>query len=470
MEKSQLIRILRTFDKKEVREFRKWANSPAHNLRQDVVDLFEYLAAGNHLYSNVSLEKEKVFEAIYPGKTYSDAELRQAMHFLLKTVEEFLVYNELLQDEVRAQTALAKVYRQRQLPKLFHKSLDAGRKTQEQQPYRNHHYFENEYLLQFEEFNYLSNLGRSVPLNLQELSNTSDTAFIINKLQIASIMLSHQKVFKTDYDTGLLESVLTHVEKNPALLENHAIAIYYYSYKSGIESTNEQHFQNLKEQINRHGHLFPLNEIRNTHLLALNYCIGRLNAGDLAYVREAFDLYRQGLAKDIFLENGLLSRFTFRNIVAIGLQLQEFDWVEHFIHHYSGYLDEKYRDAFVHFTLGHLHFEKKNYTEAMKLIARFDYDDILISLVAKTMQLKMYYELDEFNALESLLGSMKTYLQRKKVMGYHKNNYKNIIHYTKKLLKVTPYDKDQKQQLKQELEATNPLTERKWLLAQLDNL
>jgi hypothetical protein len=195
-----------------------------------------------------------------------------------------------------------------------------------------------------------------------------------------------------------------------------------------------------------------------------------LNAGEISYVREAFDLYRQGFSKGIFLENGVLSRFTFRNVVAIGLQLKEFDWVERFIHTFGPFLEEKYRDSFVCFNLGHLHFEKKNYKEAMKLIARFDYDDILISLVGKTMLLKMYYELDEFNALESLLGSMKTYLQRKKVMGYHKNNYQNIILYAHKLLKVKPFDKEQKQKLRQEIEHTTPLTERKWLLAQLDNL
>jgi hypothetical protein len=371
---------------------------------------------------------------------------------------------------VRAQAALAKVYRQRQLPKYFHKSLETGRKLQEQQPFRNHHYFENEYLLQFEEFNYLSNMGRTVPLNLQELSDANDAAFIINKLQVGNIMLSHQKVFKTDYRTGLLEDVLRFIENNPAHLENHAIGMYYYSYKSGTGENTEYYFQKLKEKIEQHGHLFPLNEIRNTYLLAVNYCIGRLNAGEISYVREAFDLYRQGFSKGIFLENGVLSRFTFRNVVAIGLQLKEFDWVERFIHTFGPFLEEKYRDSFVCFNLGHLHFEKKNYKEAMKLIARFDYDDILISLVGKTMLLKMYYELDEFNALESLLGSMKTYLQRKKVMGYHKNNYQNIILYAHKLLKVKPFDKEQKQKLRQEIEHTTPLTERKWLLAQLDNL
>ncbi|MCU0346078.1 MAG: hypothetical protein MUC59_03985 [Saprospiraceae bacterium] len=55
-------------------------------------------------------------------------------------------------------------------------------------------------------------------------------------------------------------------------------------------------------------------------------------------------------------------------------------------------------------------------------------------------------------------------------MGYHKDNYKNIIQYTKKMLKVAHYDKAQIQKLKSEIESTNPLTERKWLLAQLDKL
>ncbi|MBI5914595.1 MAG: hypothetical protein HY842_04400 [Bacteroidetes bacterium] len=412
----------------------------------------------------------KVFQALYPGKTYNDAEMRQAMYFLLRAVENFLVYNELLKDEVRSQATLVKVYRQRQLTKLFQKTIEEGWAIQQKQPHRNHQYFENEYLLQFEQYNYLSSLGRTVPLNLQEISDSNDIAFIINKLQVGCIILSHQKVFNANYRLGLLNHVLEFVENNSALLDNPAIAIYYFTFKASTEGDNELFFQKLKERVNLHGDLFPLQEIRSIYLFALNYCIGRMNTGELAYVVEAFDLYKQGLSKDIFLEDGLISRFTFRNIVAIGLQLKEYDWVETFIRQYQRFLEEKHRDSLVQFNLAHLHFEKKNYKQAMKLIAQFDYDDILITLVAKTMLLKMYYELDESNALESLIGSMKTYLQRKKIMGYHKDNYKNIIQYTKKLLKVAHYDKEQKQKLRQEIESVNPLTERKWLLLQLDNL
>ncbi len=470
MEKSNLVSVCRVLEKKEVKELRKWVNSPAHNLRQDVADLFEYLVSGQHLHSEKHLEKERVFQAIYHGKTYSDAEMRQVMHFLLRVIENFLVYNELLRDEVRSQTILAKVYRQRKLTKLFQKTMEAGWEILRKQPHRNHQHFENEYLLQFEQFNHLSSLGRTVPLNLQEVSDSNDISFIINKLQVGCIMLSHQKVFNTNYNLGLLSPVLEFVENNKNLLENPAIAIYYFTFKANTESDNEGNFIALKEQVRLHGDFFPLSEIRSIYLFAINYCIGKINIGEFNYIREVFDLYQQGLSKDIFLENNQMSRFTFRNIVASGLQLKEYDWVKSFIEQYQHFLDENHRDSFVQFNMAHLYFEKKDYTLAMKLIAQFDYDDILIMLVAKTMLLKMYYELDEFSALDSLLGSMNTYLQRKKVMGYHKDNYKNIIQYTKKMLKVTHYEKEQILKLKQEIEAVNPLTERKWLLAQLDKL
>ena len=148
----------------------------------------------------------------------------------------------------------------------------------------------------------------------------------------------------------------------------------------------------------------------------------------------------------------MLSRFTFSNVVTTGLNLKEYKWVEDFIRDYSKFLDDKHRESFVHFNVARLHYEKKEYDKAMRLFAQSDYDDLLMSLNAKTMLLKMYYELDEMNALESLLGSMRTFLQRKKVMGYHKSNYKNILHFTKKLLRTTAYGKEQKEKLRHEIE------------------
>lgn len=257
MEKSHLVHILLTFDKKELRELRKWLQSPAHNLRQDVVNLFDHLVANDHLRSEKHLVKEKVFAAVYPGRTFSDDEMRQVMHWLFKAVENYMVYSELLKDEVRSKIMLAKVYRQRQLPKLFQKTIEEARKTQEQQPFRNHLFFENEYTLQFEQYTYLSGLGRTVPLNLQEVSDTNDVAYLANKLQLSCIMLSHQAVFKTDYKLNMLEDLLKQVESNSQLLGIPAIAIYYHQFQAITKPNDEAHYENLKEQIVQNGSLIP---------------------------------------------------------------------------------------------------------------------------------------------------------------------------------------------------------------------
>ena len=81
----------------------------------------------------------------------------------------------------------------------------------------------------------------------------------------------------------------------------------------------------------------------------------------------------------------------------------------------------------------------------------------------------MYYELDEFDALESLLESMRNYIRRKKVMGYHKSNFMNITKLTKKLIKVNPYSPQQLTTLKSEITETNPITtsDKEWLLEKI---
>lgn len=455
---------------KELRELRKWVQSPAHNQRQDVMDLFEYLTSANNLHSQRALAKETVYAAVFPKQKYSDTVMRQVMHFLFKTVEDYLTYSETRSDVVRSQAMLARVYLRKQLPRLFVKAMDTGRQLQQKQPFRNHLYFENEYLLEMENYAYQSGLSRTAPLNLQEVSNANDVAYLANKLQLSCIMHSHQTVYNSEYDLQLLQTLLREIEASPSFLTIPAIAIYYYSYKAITHPEDKTHYQHLKNQITSHSQLFPDHEMRVILLLTINYCIGRINAGNTEFLRETFELYQQGLKDDIFLENGLLSRFTYNNIVIAGLNLREFKWVEQFIHEYSPYLDSKHREAQVHTNLARLYYEKKDYKTAMELLVQADYDDILLTLVAKTMLLKIYCELDEINALDSLLASMRTYLRRKKVMGYHQANYRNIIRFTGKVMRVKPYDQEQQNKLKAEIEAATPLTERTWLLTQLERL
>ena len=69
MKNSTIIPVLKTLDKKECREFTKWLASPFFNQRKDVIDLFQYLTAGQHLAEEKFLLKERIDRKLFPKES-----------------------------------------------------------------------------------------------------------------------------------------------------------------------------------------------------------------------------------------------------------------------------------------------------------------------------------------------------------------------------------------------------------------
>ena len=468
MEKSQIVTVLRTLSKKEVGQLRKWLQSPAHNQREDTLELFEYLVGHGHLDNEKFLEKERVYRKIFPDAEFDDAKLRQTMHFLLRALEDFLVHQQRNCDEIEVQLALASVYRERNMEKYFEKTVRGIEQKKGQSQLRDARFLLSDYLMEQERYRYLSQQKRAARLNLQEVSDAIDRFFLADKLRQSCILLSHQAVYKTRYDMGLLDAVLRHVEGNRELLEVPAIGMYYYIYMVTTRKERSDYFEDLKEYIERFGQHFSHSELRDIYLLAVNYCIAKMNTGEKAFIREAFDLYRRGLERNVWIENGILNRYTFRNMVNAGLSLKEFGWVKKFVDRYQHHLDPRHRENFVNFAQASLYYEKGDFDRARRFLVHFEYTDMLINLQAKSMLIRMYYEEGELEALESLLESMRNYVHRKKVIGYHKSIYANLIRFTRKLVRLDPYDTRQKEKLRKDIEEAKQLRERKWFLEQLE--
>jgi NAD+--asparagine ADP-ribosyltransferase len=65
---------------------------------------------------------------------------------------------------------------------------------------------------------------------------------------------------------------------------------------------------------------------------------------------------------------------------------------------------------------------------------------------------------------------MRTYLQRKDMISYHKNNYKNIVSLVKKLLNLNTNSKTQIEKFTKAVEETTPNTEKNWFLERIAKL
>ncbi|PHI21380.1 hypothetical protein CEQ90_03000 [Lewinellaceae bacterium SD302] len=471
MEKTSIVGIYRSLDKSEQREAGKWLASPAHNQRKDVVDLHNYLVAGNHLTSTSALAKKRVWRKLFGKTPYDDAKLRQIIHFITRAIEEWLAYREWRDDKVKTRLSLAGQLRRRKLGKPLERTLRQVEKQQQGYPHRNEHFFRNEYLLQLEHYTNRGIQQRGQKdVRLQAVADALDNAYLIEKLRLSCNMLFHQRVSKTPYDIGLLQPIVDHVgelelDKIPAL------AIYYYVIMAikGSRNTEEDgsYFSKLRTTAREHGHLLPLTEQREFYLMAINLCIPRMNAGNEAFTREAFEWYRLGMENGVLIENDNLSRYTFINVAFVAIKLEELEWTDHFIEDYQQYVGVKYRELAANIVRIRLNYVRKNYGEAMHLLAVTDPKDQVLSLICKYTQLKIYYELEEYDVLESLMDSIGAQLRRKEIVAHQKKNGQNIIRLLRALLRLNDYNKEKKEALKQEVLATQPLSEREWFLGVL---
>ncbi|MCB9353166.1 MAG: hypothetical protein H6575_01205 [Lewinellaceae bacterium] len=472
MENTLLFEAFATLRAPELREFGKFVRSPFFNSRSDLVGLYEYLLQCRE--TSISPVPEQAYTSLAryaanarKGKTGWNQKLRLANSALLALLEKYWIYKEKFEDADRAGIRLIAAYRKRNLEKHFQIALREARRGRERLPWRHADYYHDLHLIDWEQYQFETSTRRTETLNLQATSDHMDTAFIARKLRLACLALSHQAVFKTEYRVGLLDQVLdyvldTNMEQIPA------VGLYFYCYKFLSDPVPDAYFARFREMLRTHDALLPPDELRTLYLLAINFGIKKINESAAGWLQATLDLYKSALRRDLLLENGLFSRFAFNNIAAIALRVGELDWAETFVLENKARLERHWREATAGLNLARIAYARRDYRTALLNLQRSDYKDLINNLIAKTLQLKIYYETAEYDLLDSHLASMKNFIRRHTAIGYHRTNYSRIVHYTRQLVDLNHRDAAAVAALRQKIEAEEILTEKEWLLEMLE--
>ena len=466
MENSRLWQVIISLNAAERKHLNQWLQSPFFCRRAQPLGLFTYFRS---CVESGSLPVQEAAQgAVFGAEKSADVQaLRAVMTELMGHIEHFLVYSEKFDRKGDYHIRLAEAYRKRGLEKHFRQSLHAARSDWASQPYRHAEYFDAQMAIELELYQHQSAGQRTQALNWQELSNQTDTAFIARKLRQACFALSHQMVYSTGYNFGLLDMVLAHMRGSEALQAIPSVGLYYFCYLFLTEAEGEPFFREFKPRLLANLGQLPVDEQRNLHLLALNFCIRKINQSVPEYFREALDLYKSALKAELLLENGQLSHFAYSNIAAIAIKVGDTEWVEQFIHQYAPFLEKKHREAASHLNLARLEYSRQNMGAALQHLQQADYKDLINNLIAKTLQLKIYYETGEYDALDAHLQSMQTFIRRQRVIGYHKTNYQNIVRFGRRLLQLNPNSREDRQAMRQQIASEPVLTEREWFLEML---
>ena len=465
---TSLIFLYRSLSKPEIRRLTKWLASPVHNQRDDVRELHAYLTGGrNRLHSTPALAKTRVWRRLFPTQPFDDARLRQTLHWSLRATEDFLAYYHWAREDINRQLALVRELRQRDLPDLSARHLGRGRRIQGDIPYRDDRYYRNAYRLAEEADFHRANYRQREPPNFQEIADALDVAYLIEKLRVSCNMLFHQRLHGSSFQLRNIAATVAAAEHFD-LAHYPALAIYYYGYR-GLTERDEQgaNIRRLRQTIGAHGETLSPFDLRHVILMAINLCISNMNRGYEPYVREAFEWYRLGFDRGVVAENDRLTQSTYLNVVSVGLRLREYDWVGPFIARYADYLDPGLRANTEGLARARYYYERGELDPAMRSLVTVDFRHPVYNLLSRTLLLKIYYGLGEFDALESLLDATTTYIRRKDLTDLHRENFSNIARYVRYLSRLVPGDERRRSELRQRIGAERHLTEKKWLLEQL---
>lgn len=473
MHSSKLVAMLYRLTKAEKAAFRKWVDSPYHNQQAPVNQLLDYLLGLKGKAKQPGLQQQAIYQAIFGAATFDLPKLRHLFSKLTLCLEDFLAHRQAPRAAWEQSLVLAQVFQQKQLSHLAQQQLDKAQRILAQQAQRDQPYLYAQY--QFEETSHrvLNLEDRGAVDNFQAIDTQYDLAYIAGKLRHSCRLLSHQALYQEAYDMGLLQAVLDHLRQRPNYLRFPAIGLYYYYYKAITQTQGaDTYFGLFKHYLLQHQQVFGQEELKELYILATNYSIRRLNTqqGNRSYIQETFELYQEALQLGVLTQEGRISPFSYNNIAAIALGLQHYDWTWQFLDDYAPLLPPHLRQPCLQYNRSRWYFLQQQYHRAAQLLANDDFEDLHLNLSAKVLLLKTYYIIGEWKLLDALLNRFSTYLSRQKKLAYHKQNYTNIIRFTRRLAQINPHSEKAKTKLRQEIEQTQLLTERNWLLEQLDDL
>lgn len=432
--------------------------SPFHNKREDVVKLFDYLAKQHPFKEKNKLNKELIFRAVYPSEKFERQDFYYVCSWLKSVIEDYLVQEAAQRDR---DLILTGIYRKKGLEKQFSEQAKRTEKKLLHAPLRNADFHLSRFRLYQEREEYAGLKSRRNTKNRQVANETLSIYFIAEKLKQTCHALSQSLFTTVELEEDFLAEVLSYLEKKNYQNTVPAIGVYYAYYKAFSGSGS---FAELLDLVKKYRDKFPPGEMRDIYLMPINFGIRAYNSGQKHYLREVFEVYRQGLQYKVFLENNQLSRFTYSNIVSAGLGVREFTWTERFLHEHKDFLEPENRENIYKYNLANFYFQKPDYDKAMDLLVTTEFTDLLYDIQARRMLLKIYYTLGEEDALFSLLDSFKRFLYRQRELGYHRDSFLNLIRFTRKLLALPVRDVQAREKLREEIEAVKEVADKDWLL------
>lgn len=473
---SKFIDILKTFNTKDktLQRFELYLTSGfAHKVSKKAILLFQIIQPHHSNYEQFTVLE--LFQKLYGEKApFKAGTFKNLVSELYQAAKGFVAYLEYEQYPNIELDFLFEGLLKRRLPKVVHYEQQKAVKASKKEAYKDVEQLYEQSLLsrRINQYTTMYN-SRNANTTLPQAMLDLDAFYLTSKLKYFVVALTWQRIIKVSHELYFFDEILQMIETNEAFQKIPIIKLYYHltlALKHYAESP--EHFNTAHQLLLEYGTQFSKYESRQLYTLALNYCRWKINEGDMTYAKKAVDLYKTVLDYDILYVGGYIRAEHFRNIVKVGIESQDLEWMTFAIDNYSKKIAPEHRKNIENYSRAALAFAQEDYTKAEKYLTHIyiqnEFVDFYYHIYYKTLLIQTLYELNNIEEVLKELEAFRLYFARnKKTPKGVKEVYQNFIKVVRKLT-----NRKTKTGYVTYIQAKEALAEKKWLLQKakiLDN-
>lgn len=484
----KLIEILKTFDKDELKKFKRFISSDYFNTNESIVKLFKLIAVFHPVFKadEKKLAPESLFKEIYGQRKYDEKTFRYLLSSLYTMTEEFLAHSTFQSNKLEVKKAVihnliarrlhnhalknlkaaeAELEKESQLSSayIFHK-LDYGHLWHQlyfisslQEPLIDKRFEHGEYFLYntIVEFSHIFQIIYKISNSFNFPARETLVYELLKSLDCKKMLSFIEK----NENSRSLNSELKKIYKT--------IKIYLCFMETMKNIRDELYFDRMYRLINEHSDLFDKKEQQNIYLMFATVCNAkRKNLNDEKYQRKYFEIVKSGVAKDLYIsQNRYMDVSHFIIILNTALELNKIEWAEQFHKKYIGHIFPEYRQDILLYTSGELLFSKRQYKDSMESLSKVRIKHYRLKLPVKVLTLKLYYELNRFEEAFLLIDTFTKFLaSNKKLQEDDKHNYSRFTRFYREILKAKADGKKINKEFRKELGSAVLLPHKNWLV------
>ncbi len=157
-----------------------------------------------------------------------------------------------------------------------------------------------------------------------------------------------------------------------------------------------------------------------------------------------------------------------RNVILTAVNIRKYDWMDRFINEYESKINPDQRESLTAWAKATSLYARENYEGALAELHRVKNIHFLSKHDIRILQMKIYYELNDYIAGLSLADTYKKMVQNDKVLSeIHRRSNRNFAGFYSRILRnLSDGNIEELDFLKNEIEKT-PTNSREWLLEKI---